>query len=194
MMGCKSTMVLCLTAILVGAGFAIGQAPPPPEDGQRQGETDRGDRGERGQQGDRGPRGDRGDRGATADRDGRGDRGDRGRGGGRWGSPSRGLLGGPARRITRTLFRPDYLTRDLAIIVEALSLDGEQADVVDMLLEDYDASFRMAVEETTQAMTDLGENSGADELEQDRVETLRGEMQSMRAEMREAPCSTSTVK
>ncbi len=132
---------------------------------------------EQGQRGQRGERGQRGDRP---------DRGDRGGRGGWWGSPSQGLLGGPSGRVTRTLFRPDYMTRDLPLIVEALTLDEGQADVVDMLLEDYDASFRMAVEETQQAMLDLGEASGADDLERERVDALRADMQTMREEMRAA--------
>jgi len=174
MMNGTTAVVLCLTATLAGAGLAAAQAPPPPDGGQQQGETDRdrrpGDRGERGERGQRGDRSDRGDRGR----------------GGRWGSPSQGLLGGPSGRLTRTLFRPDYMTRDLPLIVEALALDEEQADVVDMLLEDYDASFRMAVEETQQAMLDLGEASGADDLERERVDALRADMQTMREEMRAA--------
>ncbi len=182
MMMHKTMMVLGLTALLAGGGMAIGQAPPPgppapPDRGPQQGESERGNRGEQGKRAERGQRGEHA---------GRGDQGGRGRGG-RWGgNPSQGLLGGPAGRLTRTLFRPDYMTRDLALIAESLALDEGQTDVVDMLLGDYDANFRMAVEETKQAMLDLGEASGADELEQERIESLRGEMRTMREEMRAA--------
>jgi len=89
------------------------------------------------------------------------------------------------------MFRPAYLTRDLPIFVEMLSLDDDQSAVVEMLLEDYDANFRLAVEETEAAMNDLGAASGADELEQDRVDELRGRMESMREEMREARAAAS---
>ncbi|MDP7029493.1 MAG: hypothetical protein QF733_04650 [Phycisphaerales bacterium] len=88
--------------------------------------------------------------------------------------------------MTRTMFRPDYLTRDLQILVDILTLDDDQAAVVEMLLEDYDANFRLAVEETEAAMADLGAASGADELERDRVDELRGQMEAMRDEMRQA--------
>ncbi|MBT5584164.1 MAG: collagen-like protein [Phycisphaerae bacterium] len=188
----RTTLALGLGAILAGGSIAMGQAPPPP-DGERQAEGDRGSRGDQGQRGEprqRGERGQRGERDRRGDRGGpqseQGSRGWRGGGRGGWGSPSDGLLGGPSGRVTRSIFRPDYLTRDLPLIVEILSLDEGQADVVDMLLEDYDANFQMAVDETTQAMQDLGDASGAESLEADRIENLRGEMQSMHEEMREA--------
>lgn len=185
----RTTLALGLGAILAGGTIALAQAPPPP-DGGRQAEGDRGSRGDQGQRGEPRQRGERGDRDRRGDRGGpqseQGSRGWRGGGRGGWGSPSDGLLGGPSGRVTRSVFRPDYLTRDLPLIVETLSLDAGQADVVDMLLEDYDANFQMAVDETTQAMQDLGDASGAESLEADRIDDLRGEMQAMREEMRES--------
>jgi hypothetical protein len=78
------------------------------------------------------------------------------------------------------------MTRDLAIIVEGVRLDSGQQDVVEMLLEDYDANFQLAVDETQASMSDLGEGSGVSELEADRIDQLRGQMESMREEMRAA--------
>lgn len=188
-------LFLASAALATDATFA--QQTPPPEggrpgqaegDGQR-GPGARGDRGSRGgpggdAQGGRGER--RGDgaegRGGRGGREGRGGQG-RGRG---WGDPSQGLLAGPASRLTRSIFQPDYMTRDLALIVEGVRLDNGQRDVVEMLLEDYDANFQLAVEETTASMSDLGADSGAGELEADRVDQLRGQMETMREEMRAA--------
>jgi len=72
------------------------------------------------------------------------------------------------------------------VIGEIITLDDDQQDIIDMLLEDYDETFQMAVEETRAAMDDLGEASGVADLEAERIDELRGRMDSMRAEMREA--------
>ena len=115
----------------------------------------------------------------------RGDRGDRGgRRGGGWGSPSDGLLGGPMGRVSGSIFRPLWMTRDLELIDDELRLDDGQRDVVAMVLDDYDASFRMAVEETMDAMRDLGEASDVESLQAEEIDALRGRMESMREEMR----------
>ena len=188
-------LFLASAALATDATFA--QQTPPPEGGQpgqtegdgQRGPGARGDRGSRGGPGGdaQGGRGDRrGDgaegRGGRGGREGRGGQG-RGRG---WGDPSQGLLAGPASRLTRSIFQPDYMTRDLALIVERVRLDNGQRDVVEMLLEDYDANFQLAVEETTASMSDLGADSGAGELEADRFDQLRDQMESMREEMRAA--------
>ena len=180
-------LILAASAVATNETFAQ-QAPPP--DGGRPGQVE-GD-GQRGP-GARGDRGSRGGRDGEAQgdrRDRRGDgaegRGRRGGGGRGWGDPSQGLLAGPASRLTRSIFQPDYMTRDLAIIVEGVHLDSGQRDVVEMLLEDYDANFQLAVEETQASMSDLGADSGVGELEADRVDQLRGQMESMREEMRAA--------
>jgi len=67
------------------------------------------------------------------------------------------------------------------VIGEIITLDDDQQDIIDMLLEDYDETFQMAVEETRAAMDDLGEASGVADLEAERIDELRGRMDSMRA-------------
>jgi len=86
--------------------------------------------------------------------------------------------------VSGGLFKPEWLTRDILVLHELLQFDEQQQDVVEMLLEDYDANFRMAVEETQLELEALGESSGVGALEQDRVEELRGRMESMREQMR----------
>ncbi|MDG1839051.1 MAG: hypothetical protein P8I91_09665 [Phycisphaerales bacterium] len=184
-------MGLLLASVAMGTDAAFAQQAPPPDGGrpgQAEGDAQRGPgaRGDRGSRGGRDgdARGGRRDRGGN-EAEGRSRRGGQNRGRG-WGDPSQGLLAGPASRLTRSIFQPDYMTRDLAIIVEGVRLDSGQQDVVEMLLEDYDANFQLAVDETQASMSDLGEGSGVSELEADRVDQLRGQMESMREEMRAA--------
>ncbi len=160
------SVAILAAMVAVDSGAFAQPGPPPPPDG---GEAAQGDR-------------DRGGRGFG----GRNDRGDRGGRGGRWGNPAQGILGGPMGRVSQTLFQPEYLTRDAMVIGEIITLDDEQRDIIEMLLEDYDETFQMAAEETRAAMTDLGEASGVADLEAERVDELRGRMDTMRAEMREA--------
>jgi hypothetical protein len=89
-------------------------------------------------------------------------------------------------RVSDLIFRPDFLTRDVLVVNEILELDGEQYDIIEMLLEDYDETFRMAVEETRAVMADLGDSSGVADLEAERVDDLRSRMDEMRSEMRAA--------
>ena len=184
-------MGLLLASVAMGTDVAFAQQSPPPDGGrpgQVEGDAQRGPgaRGDRGSRGGRDgdARGGRRDRGGN-EAEGRSRRGGQNRGRG-WGDPSQGLLAGPASRLTRSIFQPDYMTRDLAIIVEGVRLDSGQQDVVEMLLEDYDANFQLAVDETQASMSDLGEGSGVSELEADRIDQLRGQMESMREEMRAA--------
>ncbi|MCH2143068.1 MAG: hypothetical protein MK077_08745 [Phycisphaerales bacterium] len=207
----RRSLGVWIGAAVLGAASAVAQPVPPQGNGDPQAQPDRGPRGERGAQPDRGPRGERGaqpdrgprgERGARqgergrrggerAGRPGRGEgQGDRqGRGGGRpggsWGSMSDGVLGGPMGRVSSTLFKPDYLTRDSLMIIEALQLDDRQSEVVEMLLDDYDANFRVAVEETQFALRDMSEASGVAEAEEDRMSEVRERMEAMRSEMRE---------
>ena len=131
-------------------------------------------------QGDRGERGERGDRGEG-----------RGRGGERGGFGGPGGGGGPMGMVARGMFRPLFMTRDLPVFIEMLDLDEGQSQIVEAVLEDYDAAFRMAAEEARDAVGDMNEEMRNNPESQERFEELRGEMESMREEMRAARQSAS---
>ena len=183
------SLATLLVAGFIGQQAAMAQQDAPAGGRGGQAESDRGaQRGE-----GRRPGGDQADRkrDGRGDRAERGDRGDRGRGpggrggrGGGWGNPSEGVLSGPMSRVTASLFRPDYMTRDSLMIITELDLDDRQGEVVEMLLDDYDANFRMAVEETQMALREMAASSGVAESQEDQMAQMRERMESMRSEMR----------
>ena len=121
------------------------------------------------EQGQRGQRGERGDRG-----EGRG-------GSGRWGGMGGG---GPMGMIARGMFRPLFMTRDLLVFVDELQLDETQTQIVEVVLEDYDAAFRMAAEEAQDAVGIMNEELRNDPDTQERMEEMRSRMREAHEEMR----------
>ena len=171
-----------------GGGNGAGQADQERPQGNKTGENRR----RRGQGGEGRRGGEDAENGRRRDRAGeQSRRGRDGRGGG-WGRVGQGVLGGPMGFVTRQLFRPDWMTRDLMLINDTLVLDASQQDVVAMVLEDYDASFSLAVDETQESLRTLGE---AFDLEaeyedemgdiRDRMSEMREDMSAMRQQMRE---------
>ena len=118
---------------------------------------------------------DRGDR--NRGRDGEG-RGGEGRGGGTRGL---GLMGTPDG-----LFSPDFLTRDVPMVVEELQLDDTQRIIVAQLFQDYDSNFRELLETIQAGTEELNENYEPDPDIQASMDAVRDSMREMRDEMREA--------
>ncbi|MCH2136244.1 MAG: hypothetical protein MK101_06635 [Phycisphaerales bacterium] len=187
----RSLGVLALTGALAGAlsltEATWAQDRPQRDPGDRTGSEGRGERG--GGDRARGDRGDRGDR-ARGDRGGRGDGARGGRPGGERGpggfGPGGGPGGNPMAMVARSMFRPLFMTRDLPVFVEMLDLQDGQQEIVSLVLEDYDAAFRMASEETRDQIDAMNETLRSDEATQERFEELRGRMEEIRTEMRAA--------
>lgn len=163
-MSCSLIRGLSVSCVLIAGTAWAQQAPPQPAPGGDAPIDVRPGRG-----GDRGPDGRR-DRGP----EGRGDRG-----------PGQGVLDGPMGRVSQSVFRPSYMTRDTPMFIEILELDKSQGDIVMLLLEDYDANFRMAAEEAKAAMGDLWTGSGVEDMSRQAMERVREEGQALREEIRE---------
>ena len=78
---------------------------------------------------------------ARRGREGREGRGGRGRGG--------------SREVLRFMTRPDYMMSDLQILNEVLDLQEDQQPIVSLIFEDYDSSFRSAVELLEMSLEDI---------------------------------------
>ena len=143
-----------------GQGDA-GQAGQQPDRGG-EGRGGRGGEGRGGRGGEgRGGRGGegRGGRGGEGrggrDGEGRGGRGGEGRGGrdgeGRGGRGGEGR-GGPGSGLglmgtPEGLFTPDFMTRDVPMVMEVTSLEDGQRMIIAQLFDDYDSSFREYLEQ-----------------------------------------------
>jgi hypothetical protein len=85
----------------------------------------------------------------------------------------------------RGMFRPLFMTRDLPVFSEMLTLDDGQRQIVEIVLEDYDAAFQMAAEEARDAVGVLNEDLRNDEATQERFEAMREQMTTIHEEMRD---------
>ena len=142
----------------------------------RNAQDDRPDRQDRANRGDRGDRGDRGERGRRGG-------GERGWGGGRGGFGG-GFGGGPMAMAASGMFRPLFMTRDLPVFSQMLTLDDGQRQIVEIVLEDYDAAFQLAAEEARDAVSAMNDDLRNDEATQERFEVMREQMTSIHEEMR----------
>lgn len=193
------TMLIAVSFMPMSTALAQDRGASGSSQSEQDDRPNRGNRGERGERGERGNRGDRADRG---ERGNRGERGMRGERGGRMGQdrPDRGGAGGPGGRrgqdgpgrglglmgTPEGLFTPDYMTRDVPMIVEELKLDDAQQAVVSQLFEDYDTTFRGLVDSLRTETEALNEAYVPDAEIEQRMEETRESMRALRDEAREA--------
>ena len=109
---------------------------------------------------------------ARQGREGREGRGGRGRGG--------------SREVLRFMTRPDYMMSDLQILNEVLDLQEDQQPIVSLIFEDYDSSFRSAVELLEMSLEDIdASRPEPTEAMQEQQQMIREQMREVRNETRE---------
>ena len=148
--------VACVALVGLADSAAFAQA--------ERGDGARGDRrAERGNQ--------RGDRGDRANRGGR-------RGGMGGGMMAGGMMGGPGMGAIGRMMRPDFYRRDLQLFVERLELDSDQATIIEAILNDYESSFELTLEEYREEFDRLRFGDEAPEIREER-EAIGNEMREM---------------
>ena len=158
-------------------------------DGGRGGRGGRGGDGFRGPRDGDGPREGRGGRGRGRDREnGPGGEADRGRGegpqgrrGGDRATRGLGIMGTP-----EGLFTPDYMTRNIPMVIAELKLADDQRSVIEELFNVYDVSFREALEALRTGTEDARESYEPDPEIEEGIQQVRTQMREMRQEMRKA--------
>ncbi len=106
---------------------------------------------------------------------------------GREGREGRGGRGrGGSREVLRFMTRPDYMMSDLQILNEVLELQEDQQPIVSLIFEDYDASFRSAVELLEMSLEDIdASRPEPTEAMQEQQQMIREQMREIRNETRE---------
>ncbi len=62
------------------------------------------------------------------------------------------FMSGPGLLEVQALLRPEFIRRDLEVLVTTLSLDADQSTIAESLLEDYAAAFLLASEPLSDAL------------------------------------------
>ena len=116
-------------------------------------------------------------------RQGQNERGDRQPGGRGMGGMNR--MPGLTQIVGDEIFRPTYMVRDLNIYTTELGLDRDQQSMVKTLIEDYDAAFRVNVDEIQAELQDSRPDLENDPEVEERREVLRERFQEVRADIEE---------
>ena len=84
------------------------------------------------------------------------------------------------------LFTPDYMTRDVPMVIAELQLADDQRSIIEELFNVYDSSFREALDTLREGTEQVREAYEPDPTIDERLLNLREQMRGMRQEMRQA--------
>ena len=84
------------------------------------------------------------------------------------------------------LFTPDYMTRNIPMVIAELKLADDQRSVIEELFNVYDVSFREALEALRTGTEDARESYEPDPEIEEGIQQVRTQMREMRQEMRKA--------